>query len=177
MSSFSYINDNFAVQTIVLISQKPFLLPFFRSIMPFSTNLTVMVLTVRSDLPICTAISFCVALGCSRKKLSTAISSKVQSKVQILHFRGISFVAFALCLSCGEDSCISIVRFFNSLCSDRIKFRKKASIYSVVAYMPLLSDVKSESAQVLYSKNCRCAGVAFSKSMYLLNSDAVIASF
>lgn len=54
--------------------------------MPFSVKFTVMVLTVRSDLPICAAISFCVALGCSLKKFSTAISSKVQFKVQILHF-------------------------------------------------------------------------------------------
>ena len=34
----------------------------------------------------------------------------------------------------------------------------------------IVIDVKSESAQVLYGKNRRCAGVAFSKSMNLPNS-------
>lgn len=68
------------------ISQKPFRLPFLRSIMPFSVRLIVMVLTVLSDLPMCVAISFCVAFGRSCKKFSTVISSKVQFKVQILHF-------------------------------------------------------------------------------------------
>lgn len=50
--------------------------------MPFSVRLIVMLLTVLSDLPICVAISFCVAFGRSCKKFSTAISSKVQN----LHF-------------------------------------------------------------------------------------------
>ena len=68
------------------ISQKPFRLPFLRLIMPFSVRLIVMVLTVLSDLPMCVAISFCVAFGRSCKKFSTAISSKVQFKVQNLHF-------------------------------------------------------------------------------------------
>ena len=35
--------------------------------MPFSDKFTVMVLIVLSDLPICAAISFCVALGCSKR--------------------------------------------------------------------------------------------------------------
>ena len=71
---------------VLFISQKPFRLPFLRSIMPFSVRLFVMVLTVLSDLPMCVAISFCVAFGRSCKKFSTAISSKVQFKVQNMHF-------------------------------------------------------------------------------------------
>ena len=74
-----YSADSLLAQIVRFISQKPFRLPFLRSIMPFSVRLIVMVLTLLSDLPMCVAISFCVAF-------STAISSKVQFKVQILHF-------------------------------------------------------------------------------------------
>ena len=74
-----YSADSLLAQIVLFISQKPFRLPFLRSIMPFSVRLIVMVLTVLSDLPMCVAISFCVAF-------STAISSKVQFKVQNLHF-------------------------------------------------------------------------------------------
>ena len=81
-----YSADSLLAQIVLFISQKPFRLPFLRSIMPFSVRLIVMVLTVLSDLPMCVAISFCVAFGRSCKKFSTAISSKVQFKVQILHF-------------------------------------------------------------------------------------------
>lgn len=81
-----YSADSLLTQIVLFISQKPFRLPFLRSIMPFSVRLIVMVLTVLSDLPMCVAISFCVAFGRSCKKFSTAISSKVQFKVQILHF-------------------------------------------------------------------------------------------
>ena len=81
-----YSADSLLAQIVLFISQKPFRLPFLRSIMPFSVRLIVMVLTVLSDLPMCVAISFCVAFGRSCKKFSTAISSKVQFKVQNLHF-------------------------------------------------------------------------------------------
>ena len=81
-----YSADSLLAQIVLFISQKPFRLPFLRSIMPFSVRLIVMLLTVLSDLPMCVAISFCVAFGRSCKKFSTAISSKVQFKVQILHF-------------------------------------------------------------------------------------------
>ena len=81
-----YSADSLLAQIVLFLSQKPFRLPFLRSIMPFSVRLIVMVLTVLSDLPMCVAISFCVAFGRSCKKFSTAISSKVQFKVQILHF-------------------------------------------------------------------------------------------
>ena len=81
-----YSADSLLTQIVLFISQKPFRLPFLRSIMPFSVRLIVMVLIVLSDLPMCVAISFCVAFGRSCKKFSTAISSKVQFKVQILHF-------------------------------------------------------------------------------------------
>ena len=77
-----YSADSLLAQIVLFISQKPFRLPFLRSIMPFSVRLFVMVLTVLSDLPMCVAISFCVAFGRSCKKFSTAISSKVQN----LHF-------------------------------------------------------------------------------------------
>lgn len=43
-----------------------------------------MVFTVRSDLPICADICFCVALGSDSMILTTANSSKVQ----FLHFGG-----------------------------------------------------------------------------------------
>ena len=79
-------SSSLLAQIVLFISQKPFRLPFLRSIMPFSVRLIVMVLTVLSDLPMCVAISFCVAFGRSCKKFSTAISSKVQFKVQNLHF-------------------------------------------------------------------------------------------
>ena len=82
--------------SFVLISPKPFLLPFLHLMTPFPVKFAVMVLTVLSDLPICAAISFCVAFGCSRKKFSTAISSKVQSKVQILHFGAVELDRFVL---------------------------------------------------------------------------------
>ena len=81
-----YSADSLLAQIVLFISQKPFRLPFLRSIMPFSVRLIVMVLTVLSDLPMCVAISFCVAFGRSCKKFSTAISSKVQFKVQNLLF-------------------------------------------------------------------------------------------
>ena len=52
-------------ESLFLSSQKPLRRPFLRSMMPLSLKLTVMVLTVLSDFPICWAISFCVALGFS----------------------------------------------------------------------------------------------------------------
>lgn len=52
--------------------------------MPFSLRFRVMVFTVRSDLPICADICFCVALGSDSMILTTANSSKVQ----FLHFGG-----------------------------------------------------------------------------------------
>ena len=82
--------------SFVLISPKPFLLPFLHLMTPFPVKFAVMVLMVLSDLPICAAISFCVAFGCSRKKFSTAISSKVQAKVQILHCGAVELDRFVL---------------------------------------------------------------------------------
>lgn len=48
-----------------------------------------MVFTVRSDFPIASAICFCVASGVSFRKFNTAVSSKVQFKVQILLFESL----------------------------------------------------------------------------------------
>ena len=45
-----------------MIFQWPLRRPFSRTINPRSVNLTVILFTVRSDLPICSAISFCVIL-------------------------------------------------------------------------------------------------------------------
>ena len=47
-----YSADSVLTQIVLFISQKPFRLPFLRSIMPFSVRLIVMVLTVLSELPV-----------------------------------------------------------------------------------------------------------------------------
>ena len=94
-------------------------LPFSLSSKPRSIKDGVMRLIIRSDLPMCLAISVCFASGFSLRKRNTANSSKEQSKEPFWHFET-SLLAL-------WDSRTSILLLLSTFYSPKIRFLKNNS--------------------------------------------------
>ena len=108
-----------------LTIQIPFRLPFSRAITFFSIKPAIILLTVRVDFPICTAISSCLVFPFSFRILTIASSSNEHFKVSFWHFGEVDMALW------GNP--INRSRFLKSFFSPRIRFRKKRIRYSSVA--------------------------------------------
>jgi len=85
-----------------LTIQIPFRLPFSRAIIFFSIKPAIILLTVRVDFPICTAISSCLVFPFSFRILTIASSSKEHFKVSFWHFREEDMSLWGSCYSLLE---------------------------------------------------------------------------